>query len=348
MHISFGAIDHIDRQDRPVHETYDSRLKLLQLYDKAGFSTFHVTEHHYTPLGLAPSPLIFFAAGSQLTQRIRFAPLVLIATLYNPLRLASEICMLDHLTKGRIDIGLGRGVSPYELAYFGVNYLESPALFRESVDVLMMALTKDVVNFRGNYFKFFGVPIDMRPYQKPHPPVWYATGATETTAWAATQNMNICFLAPTARTKVLVDTYKTAWTKQFGGSQQTMPKVGLTRHIYVGETDAQAMERGLFGYKGWFDKYSYLWAKHDPRPPGPFDAEVHRKGGRFIFGSPKTVRAELEREITETGINYFAARFAYGDLSHEESARSLELFTSEVMPHFQKTPPQRKPGLAER
>ena len=199
MHISFGAIDHIDRQDRPVHETYDSRLKLLQLYDRAGFSTFHVTE---------------------------------------------------------------------------------------------------------------------------------------TTAWAATQNMNICFLAPTARTRVLVDAYKTAWTKQFGGGQ-AMPKVGLTRHIYVGETDAQAMERGLFGYKGWFEKYSYLWAKHDPRPPGPFDPEHHRKGGRFIFGSPATVRAELEREFAETGVNYFAARFAYGDLSHEESVRSLELFTREVMPSFQ-------------
>ena len=102
MKVEFGAIDHVDRQDKPIAETYDSRLKLLEMYDTAGFSTFHITEHHSTPLGLAPSPMIFLAAASRITQRIRFAPLVLIATLYNPLRLAAEICMLDHLTKGTV------------------------------------------------------------------------------------------------------------------------------------------------------------------------------------------------------------------------------------------------------
>jgi alkanesulfonate monooxygenase SsuD/methylene tetrahydromethanopterin reductase-like flavin-dependent oxidoreductase (luciferase family) len=199
----------------------------------------------------------------------------------------------------------------------------------------MMALTKDVVNFRGNYFKFFNVPIEMRPYQLPHPPVWYATGSPESTAWAATQNMNICFLSPTERARVLVDAYKSSWDKTYGGSGKKMPKIGLTRHIFVADDDKTAVERGMFGYKGWFDKYAYLWAKHDPRPPAPFDPAVHRSGGRIIMGSPATVRAELEREIEATGINYFVARFAYGDLTHEESARSLELFASEVMPHFQ-------------
>ena len=104
MKVEFGVIDHVDRQDEPIAKTYDSRLKLLELYDKAGFTTFHITEHHSTPLGLAPSPIVFLAAASRITERIRFAPLVLIATLYNPVRLAAEICMLDHLTKGRFEI----------------------------------------------------------------------------------------------------------------------------------------------------------------------------------------------------------------------------------------------------
>ena len=91
MKMDFGVIDHVDRQKKPIHETYDSRMKLMELYDQAGFSTFHVTEHHFTPLGLAPSPMVFLAAASRITKNIRFAPLVLIATLYNPLRLAAEI-----------------------------------------------------------------------------------------------------------------------------------------------------------------------------------------------------------------------------------------------------------------
>src|SRR5208282_3855711 len=174
MKMEFGVVDHVDRQDRPIHETYDSRFKLLELYDKAGFSTFHVTEHHFTPLGLAPSPLIFYAAASRITQRIRFAPLVLIATLYNPLRLAAEICMLDHLTHGRIEIGTGRGVTPVELGFYNVSEREAPAIYGEAMEVLMAALTKNVVDFHGKYFNFTNVPIQMKPLQKPHPPLWYA------------------------------------------------------------------------------------------------------------------------------------------------------------------------------
>ena len=140
MAIEFGVIDHLDRQNVPVHETYDSRLQLIELYERAGFNTFHITEHHFTPLGLAPSPLIFLAAAARITRRIRFAPLVLLLPLYNPLRLASEICMVDHLSKGRLDIGAGRGISPYELGFYNINHLEAQSIYQEAYEVLMMAL----------------------------------------------------------------------------------------------------------------------------------------------------------------------------------------------------------------
>ena len=156
----------------------------MELFDQAGFSTFHITEHHFTPLGLAPSPLIFLSAASRITKSIRLAPLVLILPLYNPLRLAAELCMLDHLSKGRLDIGVGRGISPYELAFYNINHLEAQSIYNEAYEVLMMALTRETVDFRGHYFKYFNVPIEMRPYQKPHPPLWYATGSEEGAAWA--------------------------------------------------------------------------------------------------------------------------------------------------------------------
>ena len=335
MPIDFGVIDHLDRQARPMHETYESRLALIRAYDKAGFSTFHLTEHHFTPLGLAPSPLVFLAAASQITERIRFAPLVLIITLYNPLRLAGEICMLDHLTKGRLDIGAGRGISPYELAYFNVNHMEAPAIYREGLEVVMMALTQPLVDYRGTYFKYFNVPIELRPYQLPHPPLWYATGNPESAAWAGRQNMNIVFLHAAPQARVLADRFKDGWTAAHGAGGKPMPKVGITRHIYVAETDAEAEARGMVGFKGWYEKFGYLWSKFDPRPFS-FDEAQQRRSGRLIFGSPARVKAEIEQQIEETGVNYFVARFAYGDLSHAESLRSLDLFTREVMPAFQK------------
>ena len=334
MKVEFGVIDHVDRQDRPVHETYDSRLKLVELYDKAGFSFYHLTEHHFTPLGLAPSPLIFMAAASRITERIRFAPLVLIATLYNPLRLAAEICMVDHLTKGRFEIGTGRGVSPLELGFYNVAEAEAPAIYGEAVEVLMAALTKDVVDYHGKYFNFTNVPIEMKPFQQPHPPLWYATNTPESATRAAKQKMNIVTLVPAAGARKVVDAYKDAW-KAAHGDGSKMLRAGVARLIYVGEDDRKAQERGMFGFQGFFDKLTYLWRKFDVKHPALSEV-LHGNRDTIIAGTPQTVREELEKQLEETGTNYFVVRFAYGDLTHEESVRSLELFTREVMPHFQK------------
>ena len=335
MKMDFGVIDHVDRQDRPIHETYDSRLKLMELYDKGGFSTFHVTEHHFTPLGLAPSPMVFLAAASRITQNIRFAPLVLIATLYNPLRLAAEICMLDHLTNGRFEIGTGRGVSGVELGFFNVKEQDAPAIYGEAMEVLMAALTKDVVDYHGKYFDFTNVPIEMKPLQQPHPPMWYATNAPESAARVAQKNMNMVNLLGAPEARAVICAFKDAWNAAHGGNGMKMPKTGIARNLYVGETDQQAEERGRFGNKGFYASLVYLWRKYNVTAMSL--EEVLRAGqATLIAGTPATVREKIEEQLDQSGANYFVARFAYGNLTHEESARSLELFTSEVMPYFQK------------
>jgi alkanesulfonate monooxygenase SsuD/methylene tetrahydromethanopterin reductase-like flavin-dependent oxidoreductase (luciferase family) len=333
MRVEFGAIDHIDRQNKAIAETYDSRLKLVKLYDQAGFSTFHLTEHHFTPLGLAPSPLVFLAAASQITERIRFAPLVLIATLYNPLRLASEICMLDHLTHGRFEIGTGRGVSPLELGFYNVRESEAAERYREAMEVLMAALTQDEVDYQGKYFRFSRVPIEIRPLQRPHPPLWYATNSPDSAARAARQQTSIVTLLPSGGARKVVESYKESWKAAPCSAGSQMPKAGITRHIYVGENDRQAEERGLFGLRGFFEKLVYLWKKYDVSNPSLAEA-TDRNTETLIAGTAATVREKIEQQLEETGANYFAARFAYGDLRHEESVRSLELFTNEVMPYF--------------
>lgn len=335
MNVEFGVVDHIDRQDRPIYETYDSRLKLIELCEKAGFSTFHLTEHHFTPLGLAPSPLIFLAAASRITERIHFAPLVLITTLYNPLRLAAEICMLDHLTKGRIEIGTGRGISPYELGFYNVDPREAPAIYKESVEVLMAALTQDTVDYHGKHFDYRNVPIELKPLQQPHPPLWYGTASPETAAMAARQNANIVSLQTASEARVPIDRYKEVWEATHGGNGRPMPKAGLTRFLYVGDSDRQAEERGKFGFDKFYESLAYLWRKFGAVPIG-LDEPSRMRKETLIAGTPSTVREIMERQLEECGANYFVARFAYGNLTHEESVRSLELFTAEVMPHFQK------------
>jgi alkanesulfonate monooxygenase SsuD/methylene tetrahydromethanopterin reductase-like flavin-dependent oxidoreductase (luciferase family) len=330
--MEFGVIDHLDRQQIPIAQTYDDRLKLLEQYDAAGFTTFFLTEHHFTPLGLAPSPLVFLAAAARVTSRIRLATLILILPLYNPLRVAAEICMVDHLSKGRLDIGIGRGISPYELAYYGVNYLEAKPIFEEARQVLFDALTKDSVTFRGAYYKFFEVPIEMRPFQQPMPPIWIPCGSVVGAQSAARQQAHTCFLAPAARAKALVDAYKQTWAETSGG--KPIPKVAITRFIHVAETEQEAREQGIEEHRVWYQKFGHLWARYDPRMPADYDARKWMESGTLIFGTPDTVKARVQEEIEISGANYFVTRFAFGNMPKERSERSLQLFVREVMPRF--------------
>jgi alkanesulfonate monooxygenase SsuD/methylene tetrahydromethanopterin reductase-like flavin-dependent oxidoreductase (luciferase family) len=330
--MEFGVIDHLDRQEISVAETYDDRLKLVQQYDAAGFTTFFLTEHHFTPLGLAPSPLVFLAAAARLTSRIRLATLVLILPLYNPLRLAAEICMVDHLSRGRLDIGIGRGISPYELAFYGLSHLESKPMFEEARKLLFEALTQEVVSFRGDYYKYLEVPIELRPFQQPMPPVWIPCGSVAGAESVARQQANTCFLAPAARARMLVDAYKRTWDETGGG--KPIPKVAVTRFIHVAETEQEAREQGLAGHRVWYQKFGLLWARYDPRMPSDYDAQRWMETGTLIFGTPDTVRARIEEEIELSGANYFVTRFAFGNMPRAQSERSMQLFVQHVMPHF--------------
>src|SRR4029079_16101916 len=123
MRAAFGIFDHVDRGDEPIGTLYEQRLQLVETADGGGFRSYLVAEHHATPLGMAPSPSVYLAAVAQRTRRLRFGPLVYLLPLYTPLRLIEEICMLDKLSAGRCELGVGRGISPYELAYSGVDFL---------------------------------------------------------------------------------------------------------------------------------------------------------------------------------------------------------------------------------
>src|SRR6202790_4399212 len=117
--MKFGVFDHLDRDDQTLCDYYQARLQIIEAYDRLGFYAYHVAEHHATPLGMAPSPSIFLAAAAQRTRALRLGTLVYALPLHHPRRMIEEICMLDHLSRGRLDMGFGRGSSPIELEYYG-------------------------------------------------------------------------------------------------------------------------------------------------------------------------------------------------------------------------------------
>src|SRR6516165_5571723 len=167
--LQFGIFGQNDHGPYPLAEQYQKRLELIELYDRAGFRTYHMSEHHSTPLNLTPSPSVFLAAIAQRTRHLRFGPLVYVLPAHHPLRLAEEICMLDHLSGGRIEVGIGRGASPHELAYWGIDPDGAQATYVEAYHVIMQALTRDAVNFAGKHYRFENVGIELKLLPPTHP-----------------------------------------------------------------------------------------------------------------------------------------------------------------------------------
>ena len=332
--MQFGIFDQNDRGPYSLSEQYEKRLALIEFYDHAGFRTYHVSEHHSTPLNLAPSPNVFLSAIAQRTRRIRLGAVVYVLPTHHPLRLAEEICMLDHLSGGRLEVGIGRGASPHELDYFGVDHDLAPAMYVEAYNVLMQALTGDVVDFAGKHFTYRNVPIDLKPVQLPHPPLWYAVPVPEGAAWPAQNRINIVCGGPIPRVREISDRYRAEWAAA-GHAPEQLPLLGINRFVVCADTDREAMDLGRRAWPHFYTSFMKLWNLHGTQPryariPDDFETVVKNGGG--LVGSPATICAQVGRMASEAGANYFISQFSFGDLSQEEVLHSAGIFAREVLP----------------
>lgn len=336
--LAFGMFDWIDRGTVPTPQLYEERLQLIGAAERAGFFGYHLAEHHGTALGMAPSPAVFLAAVAQRTTRLRFGPLAFLVPLYDPLRLAEEICMLDNLSGGRLELGLSRGVSPHELACFGVDAAGTRPIFDEALEVIRRALTEPVLNFEGKHFKYHDVPMDLKPVQKPYPPMWYPTHNPDSVEYAARHGYHYAGLGPVSVLRQLTDRYRDAWERHRHDTGRinghiSAPILGTMRQIFIADTDAEAMKIGRAAYQGFFTSITELWHRRGDRAVDQlFDLDAGLAQETVLIGSPATVREQVVRLARDSGINYLGASFAWGGLTHAQSSRSLELFVSEVMP----------------
>jgi len=334
--MKFGIFDHVDDNGRPLEVQLEERLQMAEAYDRLGFHAYHVAEHHATPLGRSPSPSVLLAALSQRTKRLRFGPLVYLLSIYHPLRLVEEICMLDALSGGRFELGIGPGASLIEMGFFGLEEDDRRAKFDEALEIVRLGLTGERLTYAGKYWQFDDVPLRAAPVQQPHPPLWYGAGSPESIAWCAREGINMVTLAFGERVRQVADLYRSEWASH-GGSEEFMPLIGVSRHIVVAESDEAALAIARPAYLRWRDSFAHLWIERGfPRPlaevyPDSWDALQER--GNCCAGAPETVRAFVEAEV-ERGITYLLSWFAFGGMTVAEVTNSVELFASEIMPHF--------------
>lgn len=346
--MKIGLFDHVEDAGRPMAQLFDERLTFAQAADEAGFYCLQVAEHHQTPLNMVPVPGVYLAAVARVTKRMRLGPLVYLLPLYSPLRLIDEIAMLDNLSHGRLDVGVGRGVSPFELKYHHVEHDDSRDIFIDGYKCLVEGLTKDSLSYDGPSYKYENVPIALHPLQKPYPPFWYGSSNTIGSTWAGEQGLHFVTLGPMQRAKENIDAFKEALAKR-GGAAQPKPEfsggtaIGVQRHIFVAENEAEAKRFAKPAMEHHLAALNWLRLKHGVT--GLTSRLNIQRGATFedcvadktvIYGTPDMVREQIEQQVAELGINYLLTYMFLGTMTFEDAMRSLKLFAAEVMPKLEK------------
>jgi alkanesulfonate monooxygenase SsuD/methylene tetrahydromethanopterin reductase-like flavin-dependent oxidoreductase (luciferase family) len=340
--MKFGVLDHLDfggKSDLTHH--YETRLRLIEKLDRAGFYGYKITEHHGTTLGGAASPSVFLSAAIQRTRSIRLGTLVYSLPTHHPLRLIEEICMLDQMSGGRLDIGFGRGSVPPELTYFGLDPTQAPAIYAEALDHVIEGLRTGAVT-DSDRFKFNRVDIKLRPRQTPHPPVWYGVHSLESAERAAQRDFHIVCNQAAENSAKLIRAFRDA--RSGLGKDPETKIIGLHRSVVVAPTDEEASEIAERAYANFISSFRFVANRHgiENTISGRENSFAELMGvGRGVAGSPTSVADYLIDQMRRTGANYCLMYLAFGDLTAAEIERSADLFVTKVMPLMQSAfPPE--------
>jgi alkanesulfonate monooxygenase SsuD/methylene tetrahydromethanopterin reductase-like flavin-dependent oxidoreductase (luciferase family) len=257
--------------------------------------------------------------------------------LHHPLRLIEEICMLDQLSGGRLEIGFGRGSSAIEISFYGQKPADSYAIYSEARELVLRGLTERTLSFQGEFFSFKDIPMELAPLQKPHPPVWYGVHSVEAAERAAHQGLNMVSLDSAADTRKYNDTFRAAWRADRGDAP--LRKLGLSRFIVISDDPQQALACARRAYPVWHRNFYYLFSLRGGKPahPRPADFDTMMAIRQAVAGTPDAVRDFLQAQLVESGANYLVGQFAFGDLTLEESLHSVELFAEYVLPNLAAT-----------
>ncbi len=339
-----GLFDHIGRSDGSLANLFDERLEFYSAADEAGFWCMHLAEHHASPVNMAPSPGLFLAALARQTRNMRLGPLCYLLTLYSPLRMMEEISMLDHLSHGRLEVGVGRGVSPFELGFHNIDHTKSRDMFIDAWNCIRAGLDSETLTYEGPYYKYTDVPVELHPLQKPWPAFWYGSSNTIGATWAGEHGLHFTANGPTAFAKTNIEAYRVALAKR-GGAEQPKSEfkggaaIGALRNIVIADTDADAMRIARPAAEKHLAQLNHLRSTRGSAEftnrlnvPRAASLEGMIEEGTYLIGTPQTVLKGLRAQADELGTNYILAYMMFGDMPLADAMRSLRLFKTEIMP----------------
>jgi len=328
-------------------------LEQIEWTEELGFDEAWLTEHHFIDYGLSVDPATLAAAAASRTRRIRIGLAAAILPFHHPLRLAEQTALVDIMSGGRLDVGVGRGNRPAEFAGYGVPQVESRERFEEAAEVVQRAWTEERVSFHGRFFRFDDVRVIPKPVQAPHPPLYHVCASREGVENAARHGwpmLNSMLRGPVDQLLVHRDAYVETLEKA-GRSASDIAALlrdwGVSRQIYVADTDAQALAEAKgaeLWYQDAFRRFVIPDRIEDAHPtlqPG-FRAMAERLAAvsweelvaeTLAFGSPDTVARRLE-PMRAMGVGQVLCWMNFGGLGQDRIRRSMELFARHVMPRF--------------
>ena len=323
--------------DGPVSQFYQRMFQQIESLERLGFDRVWVTEHHFGDYGGSiPHPPTFLSAIACKTSRIRLGVAVAVLPLNNPIHLAESYGMVDVLSNGRLDFGIGKGSEPIEYLRFGARREEGTQRMIEGAEILRQAWSDEPVNFHGEFFNYDDVRVLPKPVQRPHPPIWVgATRTKETFRWVGKNGfhlMTLPFVHPTMEAlHDLVEIYRQALA-QAGHDSATRQILGKF-HIYVSDSLAQGIREAA----PYMKNYSAIHAAVDPtRKLTNRDVTADMARGFIIVGDPQRCVDIIRRWQEEVGLTTFSFTFHFGGMPQEMALKNIRLFADQVMPALER------------
>jgi alkanesulfonate monooxygenase SsuD/methylene tetrahydromethanopterin reductase-like flavin-dependent oxidoreductase (luciferase family) len=329
---------------------FDRYLQLWADNEHRGCDGVFLSEHHFISLSLSPSPHLLIVALSQRTSRLRLGVMGSALPLHDVRRLVEECGMLDYLTHGRLEIGIGPGAGTIEAGFAGVDSEEVRPRYGSGADLLEKYLSGSRVTHQDAFYNLVDVPIvpQMRQTQ---PPVWVTAMSEVSYRWAAERGYKACtsFLS-TADVAELSAVYRSAATE--AGLPFGPDMLGVRRRVFVATSDAEAhdiVERSdnpmvLMREKMLQNSESRAaaigsalsGAAANPRMNQPDD---------IIVGSPRTVTEQLAEQVKATGVGNVLFFTDFRLFDHQDLVRSHDLIGTQVIPALRSlTPPMLTPA----
>ena len=326
-------------------ELYDQQIREIEAAEAFGFDHIWLYEHHVSPSGPMPSPNLLLAAAARSTKRIRLGAMVNILPYRNPLLVAEEAAMLDVLSNGRLDMGIGRGLKPIEFDTFCVPQAISREMFLESYDVIKKVWSDENFEHAGKHFNVNKQsPLCPPLIQKPHPPFIVSAQSPESLRFAAENDM------PFAQIDALIEDCERDQAIyrgiQIASGHKPESRLIITREIFVADTDEEARARAmpwLVAYWKIWERYSQftseglmpddydVWRKRAPMLHA-MDFDEMNERGLVMIGSPETVARKIREHQARLDLFALAGVFKFGGMPQDMLLNSMERFSREVMP----------------